>query len=107
MVLDQSVMKLLKLGLFSNNILNTVGMLTVRPSRTWGPFCKTTPTLVGSEKVTKPNPLDRPDSVFFITTQSTTSPYREKYLWSASEKKIKMFENMKLKSWSIQQYKTD
>lgn len=50
------------------------------PSSVWGPFCSTTVTLAGSAKVTKPNPLDRPDSAFFMTTQSITSPYREKYL---------------------------
>lgn len=49
------------------------------PSSWWGPFCRTTLTSVGSAKVTKPKPLDRPDSLFFITTQSMTSPYLEKY----------------------------
>lgn len=53
---------------------------TYLPSSVCGPFCNTTVTLAGSAKVTKPNPLDLPDSAFFMTTQSITSPYREKYL---------------------------
>lgn len=52
----------------------------VLPSSVCGPFCSTTLTLLGSAKVTKPKPLDLPDSAFFITTQSMTSPYRWKYL---------------------------
>ena len=33
---------------------------------------------LGSAKVTKPNPLERPVSAFFMTTQSMTSPKRVK-----------------------------
>lgn len=54
------------------------------PSNVWGPFCNTTETFEGSENVTNPNPLERPDSAFFITTQSITSPYLEKYRWRLS-----------------------
>jgi len=61
-------------------------IFTVLPSKTCGPLARTEETLLGSEKVTKPNPLERPESVFFITTQSTTSPYLWKYLCSASAK---------------------
>jgi hypothetical protein len=59
----------------------------VRPSKTCGPFCSTTLTLFGSANVTKPKPLDRPLSLFFITTQSITSPYLLKYLWRLSKVK--------------------
>lgn len=52
---------------------------TVLLSKVCGTFCSTKSTLVGSAKVMKPKPLDRPVSGFFMTTQSTTSPYRLKY----------------------------
>lgn len=66
------------------NYTNNTRIPTVRESRTWGPLRKTTSTLAGSANVTKPKPLDRPLSLFFITTQSITSPKRPKYLCRSS-----------------------
>ena len=51
----------------------------VRPSRECGQLANTASILEGSAKVTKPKPLDRLVLLFFITTQSITSPKREKY----------------------------
>ena len=52
----------------------------VLPSRLCGQLCITVSMLFGSLNVTNPNPRDLPVSAFFITTQSITSPNREKYL---------------------------
>lgn len=64
---------------------------TYLPSKVCGPFCSTTVTFAGSANVTKPKPLERPDSAFFMTTQSITSPYLEKYLcrlsWEVSQER--------------------
>jgi hypothetical protein len=46
----------------------------VRPSRMCGQLWITLSMLLGSLNVTKPKPRDRPDSAFFMTTQSITSP---------------------------------
>lgn len=61
-------------------------LLTARPSNKCVVLANTFSTQFGSLNVTKPNPLDWPLSVFFITIESITSPNSLKYSCSFSTK---------------------
>ena len=62
--------------------------ITCFPSRICGPAAWTVSTQAGSLNVTNPNPRDLPVAGFVTTTQSVTSPKRQKYAWRDSEEKL-------------------
>ncbi len=75
--------------------------LTCRPSSKCGPDCSTTSTHCGSRNLTKPNPRDLPVVAFFMTTQSTTSPYRLKYFNMEAGKRNKNTQDNSASHFSV------